>query len=527
MKFPTYFLHLPGVLATQIQPPLQNANHIFNAIHASMRQCGSSIHHNGMSFFLATVPAGTRLYHGNPDPDPIRDIGWMAFEPEHAMVFARPRRPRDGPPPPVQDQNVPQQEILNEGMEQETESGWLHTYETSRELRLLYIDGTSAGKSRIGTLDLQDRVLFNDTIDGGVSVEDERAQKVCELARTEWQGRLDGAIRMAAGFEIILCSAGKTLDTVKIMPVRRQENGNNNRPGPKAVDRNEKRQRGNEKKDNNLKRKKPTSDKFKAAHEEQNSERPNKPREKSGELLRAVTSRFNGIGGDRVRIYYDHFVSAYTFDLDLWPDNSPVPRLEHLSTDDLSPLRDNLTSLIMDHEAYAAGSVNWQSVADLIVTRYGWFLQGLVHGKHHGHRKKHEKIPQTKSPKAQISDVMVGFGDNSEESIALCSTQFLSAPTNSAPLAHQALYNISHRICSTLIPLQAEQDDEVVRDTVRDLMAYLDWTVWKECRGCRDDEFCAIPIWPRGSKKDFQNPKCRKFDEGWGTANDYWGEIWH
>ncbi|KAL2793128.1 hypothetical protein BJX66DRAFT_339185 [Aspergillus keveii] len=136
-------------------------------------------------------------------------------------------------------------------------------------------------------------------------------------------------------------------------------------------------------------------------------------------------------------------------------------------------------------------------------------------------------MSQAKSPHAQISDLMVGFGDNSEGSIALCSTQFLSTPTDRSPLAHQALYDISHKICSTLVPLQAEQDDEVVRDTVRALMAYLDWTIWKECRGCRGDEFCAIPIWPRGSKNDFEKPKCRKFDEGWGSVDDYWGEIWH
>ncbi|CEL02162.1 hypothetical protein ASPCAL03334 [Aspergillus calidoustus] len=480
MKLPALSLLLSGVLAIQSPPPLNNANHIFNAIHSSTRQWGASIHHNGMSFFLATVPAGVRLYHGNADPTPIRDIGWMALEPEHAMVFARPRphRPRDGPPPDPS-QNVLQQGALSEGAERETETGWLHTYDTTRELRLLYIDGTSAGKSKIGTLDLQDRVLFNDTFDGGVSMEDERARKVCELARTEWNGRLDGAIRMAAGFEIILCRPDNTLGTVKIMPVRRQENGNSNGPG------------------------------------------------KSSELLRAITSRFNGIGGDRVRVYYDHFVSAYTFDLNLWPDNSSGPRMQHLSVNDLSPISDDLTRLIMDHEPDIAGSVNWQSVADLIVARYGRFLQGLVHRKPHAHRKEHDDEPQMKSPQAQISDLMAGFGNDPKESTALCSTQFLSVPTDSSPLAHQALYTISHQICSTLVSLRSQTDDETVRDTVHQLMGYLDWTVWKECRACRGDEFCAIPIWPRGSKKDFEKPKCRKLEEGWGRVNDYWGEIWH
>lgn len=49
-------------------------------------------------------------------------------------------------------------------------AGWLHTYQTVKELRLVYIDGMSAGKSQIRTLDPQGCILFNDSIpSGGVS----------------------------------------------------------------------------------------------------------------------------------------------------------------------------------------------------------------------------------------------------------------------------------------------------------------------------------------------------------------------
>lgn len=52
-----------------LPPPLQtsalrNANHIFNAIHSPLRQCGSSLNHNGMSLFLTSVPHGAQLYRG-------------------------------------------------------------------------------------------------------------------------------------------------------------------------------------------------------------------------------------------------------------------------------------------------------------------------------------------------------------------------------------------------------------------------------------------------------------------------------
>lgn len=98
-RIPTLIsLGLAVSTATAHAPELQtqNANHIFNAIHSSMRQWGSSLNHNGMSYFLATVPEGTQLYHGTSIPDRINGTEWLAFEPEHASVFARPRR---GPPP--------------------------------------------------------------------------------------------------------------------------------------------------------------------------------------------------------------------------------------------------------------------------------------------------------------------------------------------------------------------------------------------------------------------------------------------
>lgn len=94
----------------------------------------------------------------------------------------------------------------------EDHAGWLHTYQTTKELRLVYVDGMSAGKSHIGTLDSQDRILFNDTIPyGGVSQETERAKAVCRISAEEWDNRIDGVIRVAGGFEIILCAPEENL----------------------------------------------------------------------------------------------------------------------------------------------------------------------------------------------------------------------------------------------------------------------------------------------------------------------------
>lgn len=87
---------MPALASTDFAE-VHNANHFFNSIYSSMRQWGSSLNHNGMTVFLATVPAGTQLYHGTTEKKAIQGMQWLAFEPEHARISARPRR---GRPPP-------------------------------------------------------------------------------------------------------------------------------------------------------------------------------------------------------------------------------------------------------------------------------------------------------------------------------------------------------------------------------------------------------------------------------------------
>ncbi|KAL4799979.1 hypothetical protein BDV19DRAFT_376019 [Aspergillus venezuelensis] len=465
-----------AALSTSESQPLNNANHIFNAIHDSMRQFGSSLHHNGMSFFLASVPEGIQLYHGNASPEYLKEIGWMAFEPEHAMVFARPgrsgQRGKSTKEDMVQDADAQQAPLLSEPTEStndesnEKTSAYLHTYKTANSLRLLYIDGTSAGKSRVGTLDTQGRILFNDTIHGGVIMEDERARSVCHLAENEWEGRLDGVIRMAAGFEIILCKPEVNLLPVRVMPVEKRE------------------------------------------HEETPARKGNESREQ-GEtsLLRAITSRFNGIGGERVVLNYNNFVTAYTYDLDLLPSTNSSgtekgPRLSHISSSDLEPIRRDLTTLVLEHDVND-NKPNWQFVADLIVTKYAPILRGLAPRKNHG-KQEDKRHHYNSQKKVKIAEILSPFASASkDETRSLCATQFLSTPNSNSTLSHRALYDISETICSALLNLQNEEDKEVIHASITELMNYLDWSTWKECRGCKDDELCAVPIWPNGSEEDF------------------------
>lgn len=456
--------------------PLNNANHIFNAIYSSMRQWGSSINHNGMSFFLASMPQGITLYHGTSSPDPLVGVEWLAVDPEHALVFARTR------PPHRPCHNFPLkdgQKALGMKPKDGDSGGWLHTYQTTKELRLVYIDGMSAAKSEIGPLDSQDRILFNDSITaGGMRQELQRAKKVCQVATEEWDNRIDGVIRMEAGFEVILCATEHNLNPVRITrsQAQRLNDGHDGKRRPDPI--------------------------------------------KGGELLRVLSSRYNGIGGNRVAVNYDHFLSVYNSSLDLFPRESDLPRLEHLPAASIQLIRKQLTDLVMNYDVY--GQVNWQAIADMIVGQYGRRLRDLAYSS---------RFSTIESLSADIARFWTPFldPDNSSchDEIQRCSGRFIpNGQVNSSSLAYNAVYSVNEQICSTLATVLYEDSNHTVAiGRLRELMIYLAWPMWKECNGCQDDEFCAIPMWPHGTKKDYDHPRCQEFDSAYPSDHDdsYWG----
>ncbi|KAF9891766.1 hypothetical protein FE257_003247 [Aspergillus nanangensis] len=476
---------LPFATAIEQSPP--NANHIFNALHASMRQWGSSLHHNGMSFFLATVPKGTQLYHGGYSRDPVNGTEWLAFEPEHAMVFTKPfphgpPPPREGsdgteiPPPPTKE---------NEGASG-APGGWLHTYTAANDLRLLYADGMSAGKTGNGTLDSQDRILFRDALSGHpFEQEKKRADLFCRMVREDWKDRLDGIIRMEAGFEIILCDFARNLDRVRVTQVKSDHKPQNmrHRLGP----------------------------------------RPGKgQKELDGARLwfRAIAARYDGIGGNRVTLNYDTFVTTYAYGLDLFrsPDGgiSGLPRLKHLSADELEPIRADLNKLIMDHDTKAL-SFNWQSIADMVVDRYARELRYLASGQLSTIDEIHEEIESSLGPFIDYSD------RNASNEIDRCTAQFLPAAESTESTAGGAVRLVAHRICATLIDIWTQSDYETALVDIQKLMKYLSWTTWKECGGCADNEICVVPMWPMGTVEDYDHPQCREASRPNGDGRRYWG----
>lgn len=466
-----------------------SANHIFNAIHSSMRQWGSSLYHNGMSFFLASVPAGTQLYHGAHTPDPVTGTEWLAFEPEHALLFARMPVPPMGSHPPRRGRDGGQG-VLSVDAEDDDDrprlEGWLHTYAATRDLRLLYVDGMSAGKTTNGTLDSQSRIVFNDTInDNQIQDEIQRASEFCRMAREIWDDRLDGLLRMEAGFEIILCSFERDLQILRADQVK---------PGKKFL------------------------------HDPFGPGRGNKSLHDlvpdSGSWFRAITARYHGIGGNRVAVDYDHFVTSYAYGLDVFGGESLKyrPRLTHLDSSQLEPVRRDLNTLIMTHDTNER-SFNWQVITDMVVEKYARVLKYLASGDLSTTEQMHETIQR-------LLDPFFAYPDrNTTVEAERCADQFIpfTAPTQGT--AAHAVRSVTQRICRTLLEAWEETDYDTIMNKVQNLVEYLSWSTWKECQGCKDNEICVIPIWPLEAEEDYDHPQCRDEKKPEVEGTKYWGRM--
>lgn len=522
-------LALPAITTADPSPDvvLANANYIYNSVHHAMRQWGSSLDHNGMSVFLATVPASTEFYHGTSSPRAINGTQWLAFEPEHALNFARCGRGRPGkggPPPPgghlpggerppadrsgLRDQQTPLVDPLTdlgldetswkrEGsgprdyyathhahpkVDEEPCAGYLHTYRTLRELRLVYVDGQSAAKSDKGTLDVQDLILRTPGSHeqppdqepgrgpGGPPGDSLRALELCNSVGNEWEGQIDGIVRMEAGFEVILCSFEDNLDVVSIKQQKTRQGG-----GPGSRD--------------------------------------------GGDQLsyyQAVAARFDGIGGNRVSVDYDSLVSVYAYANGTYWNGAGLPRVVNDSAITESIREDVRTMLTGTTSTTTPEVVDWQAVTDMIVGRYASRIASLADGNISSLHVLQAGLDRALRP-------FIDYGDRSTSSeVARCAEQFLSPAAVSCNNTAAIAVKATHRhICQSLSDAAAAQTLDEGLSLIMGLKDWLGWTVWKRCVGCHVDEVCMIPIWPWGHKQDREQPRCSNMTED--QHGDYWG----
>ncbi|KAI9681876.1 MAG: hypothetical protein M1822_006953 [Bathelium mastoideum] len=481
---------------SEVGPGFPKANYVFNEIHNSARQFGSSLNHNGMAFFIATIPAGTEFYHGTGSAIPVNGMEWLAFEPEHALVFARPGSNRMDLPRNrksksaethdkefrrnVQEAGSDIQEIAKQtSTDPDNKSlahGFLHTYRTKHSLRLLYIDGASAAKSDKGTLDLQDLVLlhynplYKSQLRNVTEVGEDhiRAARMCRMANERWQGQINGFLRMEAGFEVILCNFEKDLDTVRIS----QAKGIVGPPGMIAD---------------------------------------------GPAYFKAIAARYHGIGGERVKLDYDNYISLFTYPGVTYVDDTGRPRVDNASTS-IEDVLEALDDMVLSEYNTAAASVNWQAVVDMVVAKYADRIENLASGS----------ISTLKEFKTEAERPLRHFIDYSDrnraEEILRCkehSVPWKSRHSNAT--AARAILEVNDIICRALFSITRAETGTLADgvSVARSLQKYLAWTEWKKCKGCNANEFCFVPTWPVGSAEDFEHPRC--VSDVRKVGRDYWG----
>lgn len=545
-----YALHSTS---TTNHPDIESANDnafaIFNSIHSAMRQFGSSVHHNGLSFYLATAPEGSIFYHGGFSPDRPNSFEWLAFEMEHAAQFAasweftrdlglpartesthdetilntllRHRSSHSKPPSSSTHGSFNQDTLFSQypmaSVDDDAKDppqpplhglirGYFHLYRANRPLNLLYIDGQAAAKCRLGSLDSQDLILLGrdkaDTVPPTFG-EWPRAEQLCALAE-EWKrpngAKIDGFIRMEAGFEIIYCDFSEQggLDQVSV-----QASSFSNETGLQPYQ---------------------VASVF--------------------EWLRACAARFHGHPAGRVHIDWSGMVSAFSYPINISnPDwhRQDLPRVLNATKESRLVVRDRVRDVFAARGGQDVPNrkvVNWQGVVDSIVTRYSERLRYIVNSQW-SHDGLLLALGTMVDPYIDYND----HGHNSEQlAIDRCTQHYLDPSQTRqktwTPEDHAiatAIKTVSENICDTMFSLRnALRADpsitpssgdvvKAVQGEIVELTKRLRWSTWRECERCPSpDEICSIPMFPTGaSEDDYFHPSCKNITsllQGFG----YW-----
>ncbi|KAL1851106.1 hypothetical protein Daus18300_012653 [Diaporthe australafricana] len=527
--------HLPDVKSAH-----DNAFAIFNSIHSAMRQWGSSVHHNGLSFYLATAPEGSVFYHGGFSRDRPVSFEWLAFEIEHAAQFAASLEPRedfqtesthneqilrtllryrsshakpssDHTLSPESYDKASSQRPLATAEDEDDEDppsgplgfdkmvrGYLQLYRANRPLNLLYIDGQAAAKCPLGSLDSQDLILLGHNevnSSGRMYGEMARAEQMCALAE-EWKhpngSKIDGFVRMEAGFEIIYCDFSEKggLDLASV-----QASSFQNETGVQPYE---------------------IGTVF--------------------EWLRASAARFHGHPAGRVEIDWSSMVSAFSYPMNLSnPDwhRQDLPRALNATMESRLAVRGRLRDVFLARGAQEVPQrklINWQGVVDRIVTRFSERLRYIVNNQW-----AHDQLLVALG---SMVDPHISYTDRSPMSehlaIERCTQHYLDPsllrPETWTPEDHAiatALETVSRSICDTIFlarrVLRANDtmtpgcDDAVeeAQQIIVDLTERLRWSTWRECDRCPSpDEICSIPMFPTGdSEEDYFHPSCKNITQ--------------
>ncbi|CAN8097562.1 unnamed protein product [Discula destructiva] len=509
-----------------------NAFPIFNSIQSAMRQWGSSLDHNGLSFIPAKIPKDGLLYHGTHSSDvKTKGLEWLAFEPEHSEAFAYSWRAQQKAGMLTHEQAVlqgPDDKVWNPSTDQSAIRGYLRTYQATRDLNLLYIDGMSAAKGCWGPMDAQDLVLrlINGTspcdhhVVHIVAHDMERVGEICDMITPLGY---NGLLRMEAGFEIVYCDFDH--GGIRLLSHTRRPFWDELTPWYSVT-------------------------------------------RLVFHMVRAISQHYDGMAeADRVQLDFSRMVSAYFYPVNITnPDDAAttaavesasarsLPRLVSTTHDERRSIQSRVFEVAAARDS---PGIHWQSVTDAIVSRYADRLALLAQmtpaGSESDAQRFVAEILVATNLYVDFQGPLADPSDRDGEAAARtrCEDHYLqkveprkSAFTPEDNLIFSAIAQVTARICDTLFHVRSKfldaqqsqsQDAKKIlsraaadgQKEIQRLVSDLQWTRWEKCGGCALGEICVVPMFPFGSKEDHRRgPHCVN-ESGMDSGADLEENYWH
>ncbi|KAG6328520.1 hypothetical protein ID866_10569, partial [Astraeus odoratus] len=156
----------------EVAPHPNSTDHlVFETVYSLLQHWSNTRMRNGHTIIPGTIPTGTLFYHGAMRHHIPTTPDWVAMDPEESTFFC----------------NNPHEEGC-----------WHLTLSTTRPLKILYFDGSSAAKLDSGCMDTQDVMIWGKILPERTFMEIQRINALCQWGE---QYGLDGFVS-----EVMLCN---------------------------------------------------------------------------------------------------------------------------------------------------------------------------------------------------------------------------------------------------------------------------------------------------------------------------------
>ncbi|KAG8216034.1 hypothetical protein J3R82DRAFT_8030 [Butyriboletus roseoflavus] len=429
---------------------------------------------NGHAIVPGIIPKGTLFYHGTNRSVLPTSLEWFATDPEHSYAFCA---------------HDPKQEC------------WQFTLATTRPLKVVYFDGSSAAKLPYGTLDTQDLLLWGEPRGGGLEEDRQRIKDVCKWGK---EYGVDGFFTSQGFSEVMLCDLTSGVRVISSSNLVNRLLGWPQKPIL-----------------------------FEIA---------------ALELMNTASWHNRFPGETRVQLDLAGLVTFY--DTQLAPSLVATRagqerwdhRVQNISSEDLSVAKASLEEALTRPEGLSSG-IDWATLIQVIIDRYAQRLELVRYLLNAPTAGSDDVLDFANKTQAQLRIMLTPYllfsvapTDPLDETrldwakpvFELCATTHtyfmdseLSSMTASEKLLLQAVRGTTREICRVVTNMWAEgvhagldpllntkELPDVTRVTtlrnawaeaLNHLMTWLDWSEWVKCDpACGREEMCYLPTWPIG-----------------------------